>query len=33
MADKKKDCDCGCITPKKDREEPAKDKKKTKKTK
>jgi len=33
MAEKKNDCGCGCIAPKQDREKPAKDKKKAKKSK
>ncbi len=33
MAEKKDDCGCGCIPLKKDSEKPAKDKKKTKKSK
>jgi len=33
MAEKKNDCGCGCIPLKKDSEKPAKDKKKTKKSK
>ena len=33
MAEKKTDCGCGCIAPKQINEKPAKDKKKTKKSK